>query len=396
METIGSSENGVRTGANHFIVRSRCVCGCTAAAYHRSPHIVNDVDPFTRASVDRASTEHLMTKPQLAIVAACRPFLRAKKPKGSTRRSARSVCMLLAFMVTFLVSMSGCDGAGPEPFEEEVIVESYQIAGEPVAPVRLSRSIPLDETYSPGDAAVRGATVEIDALADDGSVHTTISMVEAPDSAGFYLPAGRLDTTGAAPPVPVVEPLQTYRLRVETAAGASLRSTTTVPDTFSIVSVSQDTATYLADEEVGIRITASQTPGRDQAFYIFSTESLDPVEENLVPLVGDFLEEDENTVIDDVVITSSPILNEAGYTANPDGTFTLRLPWVLVAFFGPNRTRINVLDANMYDFVRSQTAQQGGGGFTPGAIPNVIETVDGGGGLFGSMASVRYDVYVEE
>lgn len=311
---------------------------------------------------------------------------------GVTGRRAGLLWVLLALL---LVSAGGCDGAGPEPFEEEVIVESYQIAGEPLAPVRLSRSIPLDEAYAPGDAAVRGATVDIDALAADGSVRQTFSLVEAPDSAGFYVPAGRLDTTGRAPTVPRIEPLQTYRLRVETAAGASLRATTTVPDTFSIVSVSQDTATYLADEEIGIRITPSQTPGRDQAFYIFSTEALDPVEENLVPLVADFLDEDENTVREDLVITSSPILNEAGYTSNPDGTLTLRLPWVLVAFFGPNRARINVLDANMYDFIRSQTAQQGGGGFTPGAIPNVIETVDGGGGLFGSMASVRYEIYVE-
>jgi hypothetical protein len=49
----------------------------------------------------------------------------------------------------------------------------------------------------------------------------------------------------------------------------------------------------------------------------------------------------------------------------------------------------------MYDFIRSQTAQQGGGGFTPGSIPNVIETVEGGGGLFGSMASVRSEIFVD-
>lgn len=295
------------------------------------------------------------------------------------------------------VCMNACDASGPEPFQEEVIVESYQVAGEPVAPVRLGRSIPLDSIYSFSDAAVRGADVNIDALDSGGEVLDTYTLVEDPDSAGVYRHPELLDdTTDAALGVPRIQPLQTYRLRVETRGGESIRATTTVPDTFSIVSVNRDTATYQSDEEIAVRITGSQTPGRDQAFYIFSTESLEPVEENLVRLVEELLDSDENTVIEDVVITSSPILNEAGYTTNADGTFTLRLPWVAVAFYGPNRTRINVLDANMYDFIRSQTAQQGGGGFTPGSIPNVIETVDGGGGLFGSMASVRYDVFVDK
>jgi len=312
-------------------------------------------------------------------------------------RCWRQAAEALWLVLVATVCLSACDAAGPEPFQEEVIVESYQVAGEPVAPVRLGRSIPLDSTYSFSDVAVRGAEVEIDALGSGGEVIETYTLVEDPDSAGLYaLPGVIDDTTDTAPGVPRIQPLQRYRLRVETQDGESIRSTTTVPDTFSIVSVNRDTATYQSDEEIAVRITGSQTPRRDQAFYIFSTESLEPVEENLVPLVKEFLDSDENTVIEDVVITSSPILNEAGYTINPDGTFTLRLPWVAVAFYGPNRARINVLDANMYDFIRSQTAQQGGGGFTPGSIPNVIETVEGGGGLFGSMASVRYDIFVDE
>ena len=326
--------------------------------------------------------------------------MQAEEISNTVRMRTRELGTVRVLWIAFVlgVCMNACDASGPEPFQEEVIVESYQVAGEPVAPVRLGRSIPLDSTYSFSDVAVRGADVDIDALDSGGAVLDTYTLVEDPDSAGVYRHPELLDdSTDAAPSgVPRIQPLQTYRLRVETRDGESIRATTTVPDTFSIVSVNRDTATYQSDEEIAVRITGSQTPGRDQAFYIFSTESLEPVEENLVPLVEEFLDSDENTVIEDVVITSSPILNESGYATNADGTFTLRLPWVAVAFYGPNRTRINVLDANMYDFIRSQTAQQGGGGFTPGSIPNVIETVDGGGGLFGSMASVRYDIFVDE
>ncbi|PEN13866.1 hypothetical protein CRI94_07345 [Longibacter salinarum] len=306
-----------------------------------------------------------------------RPFL-------SVGRLFRAI-LILALLLVYV----SCDATGPKPFESEVVVESYQIAGEPAAPVRLTQSIPIDSTYDINDVAVRGADVRIEKLGEGGEVEGTIPYTSDPDSAGFYRPSTAIDGS-----IPTIEPLGTYRLRVVTEAGAQIRAETTVPDTFSIVSASRDTATYRADEEIAFRITSSRTPGRDQAFYIFSTESLDPRKENLVPLVADFLEQSENSVLSDFVITSSPVLNEAGYTQNADGTLTLRLPWVVVTFYGPNRTRINVLDENMYDFIRSQTAQQGGGGFTPGSIPNVLEVVEGGAGIFGSMASVRREMYV--
>jgi hypothetical protein len=306
-------------------------------------------------------------------------------PQGGLR-----TLFLLVPAVVLAGALTACDAAGPDPFEPEVVVESYQIASEPAAPVRLTRSIPLDSTFDATDLAVRNAQVRIEQIGDDGDVVETIPYAPDSDSVGLYRPSAAIEGS-----VPQIQPLGTYRLRVRTEEGDEIRATTTVPDTFSIAEANRDTATYQSDEEIATRITPSQTPGRDQAFYIFSTESLDPVEDNLVPIVQEFLRQDDNIVLEDVVITSSPILNEAGYTENPDGTFTLRLPWVAVAFFGPNRTRINVLDENMYDFVRSQTAQQGGGGFTPGSIPNVIETVEGGTGIFGSMASVSREIYVE-
>lgn len=302
----------------------------------------------------------------------------------------RTVALFLAALGV-IAGLVSCDASGPAPFEREVVVESYQMAGEPLAPVRLSRSLPLDSSYTFEDLAVQGADVRVDRLNAAGEVAATTTYVRDPDSLGYYVP----QTVFTSESTPRVEPLATYRLRVETPGGASIRATTTVPDTFSLTSVSRDTATYASDTEIAFRITPSTTPGRDQAFYIFSTEALEPTEDNLVPLVSEFISDDENITLQDVVVTSSPILNEAGYQQNPDGTFTLRLPWVAVAFYGPNEVRVNVIDANLYDFIRSQSAQQGGGAFTPGSIPNVIESVEGGTGVFGSMASVSAEIYVE-
>ena len=176
--------------------------------------------------------------------------------------------------------------------------------------------------------------------------------------------------------------------------GQEITATTTVPDTFSVVSASARSVVYQGSEQLALTLTRSRYPGRAQSFYLFSTESLDPREENLTPLIREFVSDDEDFQPGELRITSSPVLNEESYDINADGTLTIRLPWLAIAFFGPNRTTTNAIDDNLYDFVRTQGAQQGGSGFTPGTIPNVIEHVDGGTGVFGSLARQSYEVII--
>ena len=97
---------------------------------------------------------------------------------------------------------------------------------------------------------------------------------------------------------------------------------------------------------------------------------------------------------EDLRITESPIINEGNYEINENGTITVKLPWLAVAFFGPNRLTANALDDNMFDFIRSQTVQQGGSTLAPGEIPNVIDRVEGGTGIFGSLARSSYEVLI--
>jgi len=298
--------------------------------------------------------------------------------------------LLLTFLsAAALLGMTACDSAGPEPFQREILVESYQEAGEPLNPIRLSRTVPLDSSYRPEDLAVRGASVTVERLADDGSVAERFPYAPARDSAGLYLP----DPTTAD--TPRVQPLRTYRLVAEIPDGPTVRATTTVPDTFRIVSINRDTARYQADDQIEITVTPTQVPGRDQSFYIFSTESLEPTEDNLTPLVREFFEDDDELTLEDLRITSSPVLNEASYDTNADGTISIRLPWIAVAFYGPNRARAQALDDNLYDFQRSQSAQGGGAGFSPGTIPNIIERVENGTGVFGSYAATDTTVFIE-
>jgi hypothetical protein len=298
--------------------------------------------------------------------------------------------ILAATTAALLLGVVGCDAGGPDPFEREVLVESYQQAGAKLNPVRLSRTVPLDSTYDASDLAVRGADVRVDLLAEDGSVEARYPYAPDPDSVGLYIP----DPADAD--TPRVRPLRRYRLVADVPDGPTLRATTTVPDTFRLVRVNEDTARYQSDEQIALTVTPTQYPGRDQSFYIFSTEALEPTEENLTPLVREFFEDDDDLTLEDLRITSSPILNEASYDKNEDGTITIRLPWIAVAFYGPNRTRANAIDDNIYDFQRSQASQGGGGGFSPGSIPNIIEHVENGTGVFGSYASTDTVVVIQQ
>lgn len=302
--------------------------------------------------------------------------------------NARPLSFVWIFVL--LLAATACDSSGPGSFEREILVESYQQAGETLNPIRLSRTVPLDSSYRADDLAVRGATVVVERLADDGSVAERFPYAPAPDSAGLYLP------DPAAADTPRVEPLRTYRLVADIPNGPTVRSTTTVPDTFSVVSINKDTARYQDEEQIALRVTPTRVPGRDQSFYIFSTESLEPVEDNLTPLVEEFFEDDDDLTLEDLRVTSSPILNEASYDKNADGTITIRLPWIAVTFTGPNRTRAQALDDNLYDFQRSQSAQGGGGGFSPGTIPNILENVENGTGVFGSYAATDTTVFIEK
>ena len=98
--------------------------------------------------------------------------------------------------------------------------------------------------------------------------------------------------------------------------------------------------------------------------------------------------------LEDLRVGGSPILNEENYDVNPDGTLTIKYPWLAITFYGPNRIFANALDDNLYDYIRSQSIQQGGSTFSPGEIPNPLENVEGAHGVFGSYARISFDLFV--
>ena len=303
------------------------------------------------------------------------------------RRSPLSSFKIACGVVGLLLALSGCDlmDESLDEFEAEVIVESYQVAGETLKPVFLSHTVAVDDIYDFRQHAISGASVRVSLLDAQNAPVEVIPYVESDTLTGMYVPDGEH----------VVQPLGSYRLDADVVGfEAAVSATTVVPDTFHLISSNVDTLEYLGSEQLELIITRSNYPNR-QNIFVFEVEALLPMVELLTPFAASVFEDlldGEN--LDELVSGSSPPLNEGNYDPNPDGTLTLKIPWFSFSFFGPNRLTANAIDDNLLDFYRSQLVQQGGSTFSPGEIPNVLEKVDGGRGVFGSYADITFDTFI--
>ncbi len=297
--------------------------------------------------------------------------------------------MRIALLILLLgsVLLAACDLVEDTPFREEVVVESYQVAARPLQPVRLSRTAGIDDPYDAEAQAIVDATVWVHLLAEDGGIERSYEYVH--QDRGEYVPVSTSSIGVAA----FVQPLRRYRLEAEVPGFGTVTATTVVPDTFRLVGVNSTRIAYQGPEPFEARVTRSQYPGRQNVF-IFVTEARDPAIEQLTPFWREIFDEEEND-IEEFRRTRSPIINEANYDVNPDGTITVRLPWIAVRFYGLTVTAINAIDDNLYDFIRSLDVQQGGSTLGPGEIPAVLDHVENGTGIFGSYATVSAQIEIE-
>ncbi len=294
-------------------------------------------------------------------------------------QQAKTIWMVAAAL---LLLTPGCDWGSTSEFEPEYVVEAYIGAGEPLEQVRLSRSADLEGAYEFDENAVDGAQVEMQLLGSDGAVEKSFSFVQR-SRHGIY-------------EIMVMHravPLRTYRLIIQTADGTRLSSETTVPAAIYIESISADTVIYKGPQplEADLRTGSGNEGNR---VFTFVSEALDPSEENLTDFARSIYEQGD-VQLADLSRTSSPVLNEAGYGLSPEGRLRIALPWVAISFYGRNRLSVASLDKNYYDFRRTLDVQQGGSTLGPGEIPNVLDPINGGRGIFASFARAWADIYVK-
>lgn len=277
--------------------------------------------------------------------------------------------------------LSGCELYEQDEYQEYYVVESYLIANGNLQQVRLSTTNPIDETYQFEDNAISGATVKIQRLNPDSSVADEYAYeLQQP---GIYTPVNNI----------TVEAAQLYRLHVTTENGDEISSTTYIPGNFETINELEPSYVYQGEQQVELTTTPSSYITNRQTYFIFTINALDPTPNNLTPFYADQVDDDE-TDIEEYYVNSSGIVNEGNFDQNSDGTITLRLPWLAVAFYGTNNIVVNAIDDNLYDFIRSHDTQSGGSTLSPGEIQNIRYNVEGGIGIFGSMASDTIGTFI--
>lgn len=290
---------------------------------------------------------------------------------------------LYLLVILLLIVLPGCDLYPQDSYVQQYVVESYLVANAALPAVKLSHTIPATEAYSFSKTAVSGADVKIRLLKDHNEPGAVYSY-EMVDN-GVYAPLSNAK----------VLPRREYKLVIGFPGRTdSITCTTIVPDTFRTLGTIPNSIVYQSPNQLQIHTTQSYYPGR-QNIFIFTVIADNPVESELTPFYLDRVQNNKNTYVSDFAINQSGIINQSNYNENPDGSITLKIPWLGFAFYGGNELVLNVIDDNIYDFVRSQSVQTGGSTLPPGQIQNVINHVKGGIGVFGSMATDSAYVFLK-
>ncbi len=296
-------------------------------------------------------------------------------------KAISSLTYVLILISPLLFGMAACDPYSQNDYEEKVVVQAYLVADQRFPEIKLSLSAPISEQYDFDRQSISGANLSIEHIDASGSVLETVRyrMINP----GIYVP---IDT------LKLVEPLTRYRLKAQVQGKPEITATTLVPDRFETVGLNNTRIRYQSTEQFEIDITLSSYPGR-QNIYVFSIETLDPENAEFTPFYADVVDEEDRA---DFYLNSSGIVLEGNYEVDRvRNLLKIKLPWLGIAFYGPNRITANVIDDAMYDYIRTRDVQQGGSSLSPGEINNVKSNVINGTGVFGSYAKSSVIINVD-
>ncbi|MEX2478270.1 MAG: DUF4249 family protein [Gracilimonas sp.] len=294
---------------------------------------------------------------------------------------------LLFIVLLTVTAITSCDVYTQDDYEEQYVLESYLVANRTLPFVRLSKTAPALDFYDFEETAVSDANIRIQLLENGPGSSVDQTIIYSNNQPGIYTPTQSHE----------VLPKRTYQIEVSFPGSTrSISAHTVVPDTFQILGGVRDSITYQSSEQLEITLSESSYPGR-QNIFVFNALSLRPQSQNLTPLYADLYEDSENQEeeLQNFANNSSGIINEGNFERNPDGTFTIRFPWIGIAFYQDNKIVANTLDDNIYDFLRSQEVQLGGSTLSPGEVQSIITHVKGGIGVFGSVASDTVETFVK-
>lgn len=277
--------------------------------------------------------------------------------------------------IPILLLIAACEQYDQDSYEEYVVVESYALANDSLPDVFVRTTARTDEEYNASELVLDDADVQIVLLDETGSDEEVFGYIYSSENEK-YVPQNQEHR---------MLPTRTYRLDVSFDDRSEvIRATTTIPDDFKVINEIPQTVVYQGSQ-LELLLSATEKT-QQQNIFVFTAIALHARLDNMTPFYFAALDED-GVEVSDFQVNSSGLINEDNFTRNADGTITLKYPWLGIAFYGETRFVTQSVDKNLADLVRSQDVQLGGSTLSPGEIPNLIFNVDGGIGVFGSLAS---------
>ncbi|MBM4178710.1 MAG: DUF4249 family protein [Ignavibacteria bacterium] len=174
-----------------------------------------------------------------------------------------NIRLLLALLVVTLITTS-CEDPIPTDYTEELVIEGFVIVGEPLANIRVMRTLPISDTFSFKKAAVNDATVRVFAN------NSEIAIEFVADSFGGSYRARDASYR--------VLPSSSYQIRVK-ALGKTLEATTITPIALSWIKEGPNVVQFPHPDSLlfpgadSLAVSWSQVPNTE--FYIIGLECLD-------------------------------------------------------------------------------------------------------------------------
>jgi hypothetical protein len=306
-------------------------------------------------------------------------------------------CARSAFLLVALSGMLGCSADrepgelfGPESDTGTLVIDALLIVDRPLPAIYVRQTIAPGESYTASNVGVGGAAVTIRQGGTDYRYEAnrgTLGRYGPPAGAPVVMPDTRYDLT-------VVWGDQTATAVTTTPGRVQISHSVLLDE--STLEVRRELKTFLDGEDAVYTDPDNQVNYLDGLLeawfspvgveaYQVGIFSLDLDSERLLDV--DWLDEED---YDELTRQESSPPFEA-----KDGK--LRLPWFAIYFAGRHLIKINALDKNWFDFVRSSPDEMDGGGFGGLAGENFerpIFHVDGGIGLFGSASVDSIGFYV--
>lgn len=283
----------------------------------------------------------------------------------------------LFLFISFLLIIAACEQYDQDSYKEYVVVETYAVANDSLPDVFVRITGRTDQEYNASELVIDNADVQVVLLDESGSDEEVFGYIYN-DISEKYIPQNTEHR---------MLPTRSYRLDVSFDDRSEvIQATTTIPDDFEVINELPVSIFYQAEDQLELILSPTEKT-QPQNVFVFTAIALHPRLDNLTPFYLATLNDDDEAELSDFEINSSGLINEESFEKNPDGTITLKYPWLGVAFYGETRIITHSVDKNLIDLVRSQQVQLGGSTLSPGEIPNLIYNVDDGIGVFGSLST---------